>query len=63
MVQPLGKIVWRFLKKTKIGFPGGPMVKNSPCNAGDTSMSSGPGKIPHAVEQLSPCATTIESAL
>ena len=47
LVQPLGKIVWRFLKKkkkTKIGFPGGPMVKNSPCNAGDTTMSSGPGR-------------------
>jgi len=46
LVQPLGKIVWGFLKKkkTKIGFPGGPMVKNSPCNAGDTTMSSGPGR-------------------
>ena len=38
------------------------MVKNLPANAGD--MGSSPaGKIPHAAEQLSPCATTTEPAL
>ena len=32
-------------------FPGGPMVKNSPCNAGNASSISGWGtKIPYAVE-------------
>ena len=38
-------------------FPGGPMVKNLPCSAGDASLiPGGEGtKIPHAGEQLSPC--------
>ena len=44
-------------------FPGGAVVKNPPANAGDTSSSPGPGRFPHAVEQLSPCATTTELAL
>ena len=26
------------------GFPGGPVVKNLPCNAGDTSLIPGPGR-------------------
>ena len=39
------------------------MVKNPPANAGDTDSSPGPGKIPHAMEQLSPCAATTELAL
>ena len=43
-------------------FAGGPVVKNLPCNAGGTSLSSGWGtKIQHAVEQLSPCASTSEA--
>ena len=42
-------------------FPSGPVVKNPPCNAGDVSSIPGQGtKIPHAVEQLSPPATTTE---
>ena len=40
------------------GFPGGAVVKNPPANAGDMG-----GKIPHAVEQLSPCTATTEPAL
>ena len=37
-------------------FPGGPVVKNLPCNAGDTGSVPGQGtKIQHAMEQLSPC--------
>ena len=33
-------------------FPGGPMVKNPPANAGDTGSIPGWGtKIPHAAEQ------------
>ena len=39
-------------------FPGGPVVENPLCNAGD--MSSG-ARIPHASEQLNPHATTRES--
>ena len=43
-----------------LGFPGGMAGKNPPANAGDTGFWS--GKIPHAQEQLSPCATTTEAA-
>ena len=40
-------------------FPGGPEVKNPPCNAGDTCSIPGQGnKIPCVAEQLSLCATT-----
>ena len=42
------------------GFPGGPVVKNPPCNARDTGFDRWSGKIPHAAEQLSPGATTTE---
>ena len=36
------------------GFPGGPVVKNPPPNAGDMSSIAGWGtKIPHALGQLS----------
>ena len=27
-----------------LGFPGGTVVKNPPANAGDTGLSSGPGR-------------------
>ena len=41
--------------KNKRNFPGGPVVKNPPSNAGDVGSIPGPGtKIPHATEQLSP---------
>ena len=42
-------------------FPGGPVVKNPPYNAGDADSIPGQGtKIPHAAGQLSPSATTTE---
>ena len=43
-------------------FPGGPvMIKNPPSNAGDTGSIPGQGtKIPHAMGQISPGATTTE---
>ena len=42
-------------------FPGGPVIKNPPCNAGDMGSILGRGtKIPHAAEQLSLSATTRE---
>ena len=38
--------------------PGGPVVKNLACSAGDAGLIPGWGtKIPHAVEQLKLCAT------
>ena len=42
------------------GFPGGAVVKNLPANEGFKPWS---GKIPHAAEQPSQCATTTEPAL
>ena len=43
------------LKRNEIrDFPGGPMVKNLPSNAGDVGLIPGQGtKIPHATGQLS----------
>ena len=36
-------------------FPGGPVVKNLPSNAGDIGVIPGPGThIPHAIERLNP---------
>ena len=49
------------LKRNARDFPGGPMVKNLPTNAGDASSIPGQRtKIPHVMEQLSPC--TLEPA-
>ena len=43
-------------------FPGSPVVKNSPPDAGDTGSNPGQGtKISHALEQLSLHAATRES--
>ena len=42
-------------------FPGGPVVKNLPSNAGNTSSIPDWGiKIPHAMGQLSPRAVSTE---
>ena len=39
---------------TSRNFPGGPVIKNPPCNAGDTGLILGwETKISHAEEQLS----------
>ena len=49
------------IKKVKENFPGGPLVKNPPANAGHIGLIPDPGRSPHASEQLSPCATTAEA--
>ena len=41
-------------------YPVGPEIRNSPASAGDMGSIPGPGRIPHAVEQLSPWATTTD---
>ena len=46
------------LKQTSQDAPSGPAVQHLPANAGDRPCS---GKSPHAVEPLSPCATTTEA--
>ena len=36
---------WIFVKKSKLqGYPGGPVVKNLPGNAGDTGLMPGLGR-------------------
>ena len=47
-------------KKSDRGFPRGSVVKNLPANAGNMGLIHWSGKIPHAAEQLSPCATPTE---
>ena len=46
------------------GLPGGPLVGNPPANIGAAAAGHGFnswfGKIPHAMEQLSPCSPTPE---
>ena len=50
------------LKTWSGNFPGGPVVKNPPSNAGDEGLSPGQGtKIPHALGQISQRAATTES--
>ena len=50
------------LKQVDGDFPGGPVVKNLPCNAGGAGSISGQGtKISHAAGQLNPRATTTAS--
>ena len=45
------------------GFPGGPVVKNMPLNAGDEGSIPGQGnKMPHAAWPLSLCAATTDPA-
>ena len=46
-----------------MGLPWWQVVKNPPSNAGDTGSSPGLGRFPHAMEHLSPYATTTEPAL
>ena len=50
-VEPVGKdgkwwnqAGWYNFKSLALGFPGGRVVKNSPANAGDTGLLSGPGR-------------------
>ena len=45
-------------------FPGGPVEKNLPSNAGDVGSIPGRGaRFPHVVGQLSPHSTATELAL
>ena len=50
-----------WLKIFEQGFPGGTVVKNPSANAGGHGFVPRSGKIPHAMKQLSPCATTTEA--
>ena len=48
-------------RNTAGGFSGGSVVKNLPVQ--ETGSIPGLGKVPHALEQLSTCATTTEFVL
>lgn len=49
------------LNMTAEDFPSGPVVKNAPCNAGDTGSAPDQGaNIPHGAEQLSQHTTITE---
>ena len=61
--KPKDTIFKKLLELTNGDFPGGSVVKNPPSNAGDMGSTPGWGtRIPHAMEQLSPCTTTTELA-
>ena len=51
------------IKMDAVDFSGGSVTKNRPANSGDTGSISCSGRIPHAEEHLSSCATTIELGL
>ena len=51
------------LERAEQDFPGGTVNKNLPVNAEDTGSIPGPGKMPHAVGQLRPSASTTEPML
>ena len=65
-VHTVGFYLYQVLEQVKAicarDYPGGPVVKNPPCNAGDLGSIRGWGtKIPHATEQLSLHVATRES--
>ena len=37
-------VIYRMIRTTDVGFPGGAVVKNPPANAGDTGSRPGPGR-------------------
>ena len=60
-VKHLGLLLIHYQYIAHKDFPGGGLVKNLPCNAGDAGSSAGRGtSIPRASEQLSTGATLTE---
>ena len=58
-----GKEITLLNKDSYWDFPGGPVVKNLPSNAGNVCLIPGWGiKMPHAAGQLSPHTATTEPA-
>ena len=46
----------RTINRNSRDFPGGPVVRSPPASAGGHEFDPWSGKIPHALERLSPCA-------
>ena len=64
LVQSKWRTIWQYQNYKSWDFSDGPVVKNPPCNAGDTGSIPGQGtKIPHAMGHLSLPATTTELTL
>ena len=62
VTRPLKSLSFLIYKEGIIVFPGGPVVKNLPCNAKDVGSIPGRGtKIPHTKGELSPCTTTTKT--
>ena len=59
------KMQWAnlILKASKIGLPWWPSGQESACQCRGHGFQPWSGKIPHAAEPLSPCATTTEPVL
>ena len=56
-------VSWNYKILSTVGFPGGPVITNPPCNAVDAGSIPGRGtKIPHDCEQLIPRTTTKDPA-
>ena len=51
------------IKTSLKGFPGGSSGKESICQCRRRGFNFSPGKVPRAMEQLSPCATAPEPVL
>ena len=58
-----GKRSRKLLKKIMAGFSGGSVGKESACQCRRRGFDPWSGKILHAAQQPSPCATTIEPVL
>ena len=62
-MSPGGKIKYKLKVHVCGDFPGGPVAKNPPSNAGDSGSIPGQGtEVPHDAGQLSPRSTTTEPA-
>ena len=59
LVELSGGLSTGVFRADSLDFPGGPLAKNPPFNAGDLGSIPGQGtKIPRAMGQLSLCAVT-----
>ena len=60
--KPNELLINSFIRINSLDFPHDAVDKNPPANAGDMGLILF-GKIPHAMKQLCPCATTAEPML
>ena len=63
MLSAMGKKINQSRKADLRGFPGGPVVKSLPANAGDMGLIPGQGRFQMPWEQLGSCALATEPTL